>query len=83
MSPNRKDKMPTTPAAELRSANAELFAAADTAYDRNDWNWYENLSEAELVVLWDSVSGDNLFAPAGPWDDEVFDALAGRGFFDR
>lgn len=77
--------MTTKTAKELRSENAELFAGADAAYAADDWSWFEKLSEAELSLLWDSVSGENMLAgkSGGPWDDEVYEALNDKGFFDR
>lgn len=66
---------------ELRSENTVLFAAADAAYDAEDRDWFEGLSEPELLTLWASVSGENFLEMEGPWDDEVFDALASKGYF--
>lgn len=70
---------------ELRSENTVLFAAADTAYLADDDAWFEALSEAELVTLWASVSGENMSfgKGGGAWDDEVYEALASKGWFDR
>ena len=70
---------------ELRSENTVLFAAADTAYNTDDDAWFETLSEAELVTLWASVSGENMSAGkgGGAWDDEVYEALNSKGWFDR
>ena len=66
---------------ELRSENTVLFAAADAAYDAEDREWFEALSEPELLTLWASVSNENFLEAEGPWDDEVFDALASKGYF--
>lgn len=63
-------------------ATARLVANADAAYDREDRDWFYNLSTAHLVTLWGLVSGENFLTPAGPWDDEVYDALAAHGWFD-
>lgn len=65
---------------ELRASAPALFAAADAAYDRDDRAWFYALPMADLLVLWDSVSGFNFIDMEGPWDDEVYDALAGRGY---
>jgi len=64
---------------QLRAQRPDLFAGADAAYDREDGDWFYALSEADLVVLWDSVSGLNFLDAEGPWDDEVYDALAEKG----
>ena len=64
---------------ELRAQHADLFAAADAAYDQDDRAWFYGLSTEDLLVLWDSVSGANFIDAEGPWDDEVYDALAERG----
>lgn len=58
-----------------------LNAAADAAYEREDRAWFTALSTGDLETLWAQVSGPNLFTAAGPWDDEVYDALAERDWF--
>lgn len=59
-----------------------LNDGAEAAYDREDRAWFTALTTEDLETLWAQVSGPNLFTPAGPWDDEVFDALAERGWFE-
>jgi len=68
---------------ELRSENTVLFAAADVAYAADDWDWFETLSEPELLTLWASVSGENMSCGkgGGAWDDEVYEALASKGYW--
>lgn len=59
----------------------ELINEADAAYDRDDQDWFNRQDTADLLILWNLVSGENLFSPAGSWDDEVHDALFLRGHF--
>lgn len=59
-----------------------LNDGADAAYDRQDRAWFTALTTGDLETLWAQVSGPNfLAATAGPWDDEVYDALDARGWF--
>ena len=59
-----------------------LVDAANDAYDRQDQGWFFAQSTDALVTLWNLVAGINMFTPAGPFDDEVYDALDARGWFD-
>ena len=65
---------------ELRAQHSDLFSGADAAYDAEDSSWFESLSMDDLLILWDSVSGNNFIDMEGPWDDEVYDALAAKGY---
>ena len=62
---------------------SSLNERADAAYERQDREWFYALPTEDLEALWAQVSGPNLFTPAGPWDDEVYDALAERGWFEE
>ena len=65
---------------ELRAQHSDLFSGADAAYDAEDSSWFESLSMDDLLILWDSVSGNNFIDMEGPWDDEVYEALADKGY---
>lgn len=67
----------------LTPEQERLADAATDAYDRHDQAWFGNQPTTDLAALWDLVSGINTFTPAGPFDDEVYDALAARGWFDQ
>lgn len=66
-----------------RHAGEDLFSLADGAYERQDRAWFYSLPTEKLVQLWGAVSAENFLTPAGAWDDEVADALAERGYFDK
>ena len=76
---NTASKRTAATGSELRAAHPDLFSGADAAYDREDDGWFEALSNEDLLILWDSVSGNNFIDMEGPWDDEVYEALANRG----
>lgn len=53
--------------------------AADKAYDKEDQAWFDKQPLDVLGVLWGLVCA----SPMGrSWDDEVFDALDKRGWFE-
>lgn len=60
----------------------DLQDRADVAYEAEDQAWFDALPDADLGVLWG-------LACAGPmgtgvsYDDEVFDALDKRGWFEK
>ncbi len=58
--------------------SAALLDGATAAYDREDQAWFDALPTDALTFLW-GVACTSLTAA---WDDEVFDALASRGWFD-
>jgi hypothetical protein len=51
--------------------------AAQQAYDREDQAWFDSLPAIDLGVLWGLACTESV-----SYDDEVFDALAKRGWFD-
>lgn len=57
---------------------ASLMTAADTAYDAENQAWFEALPTEDLIALW--VACANIGGAS--WDDEVFDALDKRGWFE-
>jgi len=65
----------------VTTTTKRLNAEADAAYEREDRAWFYALPTKALETLWAQVSGPNTFDAAGPWDDEVYDALAERGWF--
>lgn len=57
----------------------DLMTAANTAYDAENTAWFEALPTEDLAALW----GVACTSPGGAsWDDEVYDALAERGWFE-
>lgn len=58
---------------------AKLRHDADEAYDYRDDEWFENRSDLELLLLWAHCTANVDIN----WDDEVYDALEARGFFDQ
>lgn len=56
----------------------QLIQDANAAYARDDREWFYNQSTDNLVVLWAICCDINQGAA---WDDEVYDALAERGYF--
>lgn len=56
-----------------------LEARAERAYDEEDQSWFNALGNLDLLALWE-LCCDIETMPA--YDDEVFDALAARGYFD-
>jgi hypothetical protein len=61
------------------SKAATIIASADAAYDREDQAWFDALPTESLTLLW-GVACANISGAS--WDDEVYDALAERGWFD-
>lgn len=64
-----------------KSRAAVLMDQADKAYEAQDDAWFEAQSDADLGFLWGVVIASGLAMPG--WDDEVFEALAKRGWFDQ
>lgn len=58
---------------------AALQNAADTAYDAENVAWFEALPTEDLTALWGIACAH---VSGASWDDEVYDALAERGWFD-
>lgn len=58
---------------------SDLTARADVAYDAEDRAWFYSLGNLDLLALWE-LCCDIETMPA--YDDEVFDALAARDYFD-
>ena len=56
-----------------------LLADAMAAYDREDQAWFDALPTDVLAFLWGVAVAD---LSGAAWDDEVYDALASRGWFD-
>jgi hypothetical protein len=69
----------TAPAPAPVSKAATIIAGADAAYDREDQAWFDALPTESLTLLW-GVACATLAGAS--WDDEVFDALAKRGWFE-
>ena len=63
---------------ETVSKAATIIAGADAAYDREDRAWFYALPTESLTLLW-GVAVANVSGAS--WDDEVYDALAERGWF--
>lgn len=59
---------------DLEAQYPDLVAGAEAAYDREDDGWFNALSTEELAILWP------IAAARFSYDDEVYDALASRGF---
>lgn len=57
----------------------DITTRAAVAYDAEDQSWFNALGNLELLALWE-LCCDIETMPA--YDDEVFDALAARGYFD-
>lgn len=57
---------------------AQLIAEAEKAYDAENVAWFEALVTEDLTALW----GVACVAEVS-WDDEVYDALDKRGWFER
>jgi hypothetical protein len=66
--------------AETVSKVATITASADAAYDKDDREWFYNAPLDHLAVLW-GIACANISGAS--WDDEVFDALAARGWFEE
>lgn len=56
-----------------------LLRAAEAAYDREDQGWFNSQTTEALSFLW-SIACDITLGAS--WDDEVYEALALRGFFE-
>lgn len=54
-----------------------LQQRAQQAYDAEDQAWFDALPETDLGVLWGIAC-----AEGAPYDDEVYDALEKRAWFD-
>lgn len=59
---------------------AQLEAAADVAYDKEDLAWFAAQPTENLTALWALCCVD---VAGRAWDDEVYDALAPRGWFEE
>jgi hypothetical protein len=55
-----------------------IEARADKAYLTLDQAWFNALPDIDLGVLWGIAC-----AQGAAWDDEVYEALAARGFFEE
>lgn len=53
---------------------------ADAAYERQDQEWFDTAPLDHLAVLWGIACAT---LAGASWDDEVYDALAKRGWFDE
>jgi hypothetical protein len=69
--------MSTTPA----PASPTVIKAAYAAYDAEDREWFYNQSTETLEALWVICCRVNDGLLGAAWDDEVYDALAERGYF--
>jgi hypothetical protein len=56
-----------------------LLTDAMAAYDREDQGWFDAAPTDVLAFLWGIACSD---VSGAAWDDEVYDALATRGWFD-
>jgi hypothetical protein len=54
-----------------------LMARAEKAYAAENRGWFTALPTADLAALWGVAC-----VTEAPWDDEVYDALAARGWFE-
>lgn len=70
---------PTPAPSPSPSKVAALQNAADAAYDTENVAWFEALPTEDLTALWGVVCAT---LAGASWDDEVFDALAKRGWFE-
>lgn len=61
-------------------ASEALQAEADKAYDAEDQSWFDSQSTEDLAALW-ALCCNIETMPS--YDDEVYDALAKRGYFDK
>lgn len=55
-----------------------IEARAQAAYEREDQAWFDSAPLDHLAVLWGIAC-----ATGAAWDDEVYDALDKRGWFDE
>lgn len=66
-----------------RSASIDIDALerdADAAYDREDQAWFNAQTTEALTALWEIAC--DIINRGAAWDDEVYEALAARGFFE-
>lgn len=61
-----------------KSKVAVLIDEAGFAYHRENRAWFEALPTENLTALWGIACVSEV-----AWDDEVFDTLAARGWFER
>lgn len=64
---------------DTKPKTAVLLDDAMAAYDREDQEWFNALPTESLTFLWGIACAD---VSGAAWDDEVYDALAPRGYFD-
>ena len=57
---------------------AALVAEAEKAYEAENLAWFEAQPTEDLTALWGVAC-----AAEASWDDEVFDTLAARGWFEQ
>lgn len=57
---------------------SDLQARAAKAYDAEDQRWFDTLPEIDLGVLWGLACSEGV-----AYDDEVYEALDRRGWFDE
>jgi hypothetical protein len=57
----------------------EIMAEAEAAYDREDQGWFDALPTETLAAMW-VLCCDLATMPS--WDDEVYEALYPRGYFE-
>lgn len=62
---------------ETVSKVAKIEARAGKAYDGGDFEWFNNAPLDHLAVLWGIACVQD-----AAWDDEVYDALDRRGWFE-
>lgn len=62
----------------MMSKVAALMAEAEKAYDAENQGWFDALPTEDLTALWGIACVTDV-----SWDDEVFDAVAPRGWFDQ